>query len=138
MIRLVQRKLIIPRGDTGSFSIPVLPNTNSGDIAVFSILNPLKHERLFDKEIKEFDNSLQIRFTHEETVNLPAGQYNWDIKLYRNPVIENNILVSGEEIDSYYAAFSLPICEIRATGDNYIVSPDAPNSYLSRKNRIEC
>lgn len=136
MIRLVQRKLIIPRGDTGSFSIPVLPNTNSGDIAVFSILNPLKHERLFDKEIKEFDNSLQIRFTHEETVNLPAGQYNWDIKLYRNPVIENNILISGEEIDSYYAAFSLPICEIRETGDNYIVSPDAPNSYL-RPDQIE-
>lgn len=136
MIRLVQRKLIIPRGDTGSFSIPVLPNTNSGDIAVFSILNPLKHERLFDKEIKEFDNSLQIRFTHEETVNLPAGQYNWDIKLYRNPVIENNILVSGEEIDSYYAAFSLPICEIRETGDNYIISPDAPNSYL-RPDQIE-
>lgn len=136
MIRLVQRKLIIPRGDTGSFSIPVLPNTNSGDIAVFSILNPLKHERLFDKEIKEFGDSLQIRFTHEETVNLPAGQYNWDIKLYRNPVIENNILVSGEEIDSYYAAFSLPICEIRETGDNYIVSPDAPNSYL-RPDQIE-
>lgn len=136
MIRLVQRKLIIPRGDTGSFSIPVLPNTNSGDIAVFSILNPLKHERLFDKEIKEFDSSLQIRFTHEETVNLPAGQYNWDIKLYRNPVIENNILISGEEIDSYYAAFSLPICEIRETGDNYIVSPDAPNSYL-RPDQIE-
>lgn len=136
MIRLVQRKLIIPRGDTGSFSIPVLPNTNSGDIAVFSILNPLKHERLFDKEIKEFDSSLQIRFTHEETVNLPAGQYNWDIKLYRNPIIENNILVSGEEIDSYYAAFSLPICEIRETGDNYIVSPDAPNSYL-RPDQIE-
>ena len=130
MIRLVQRKLIIPRGDTGSFSIPVLPNTNSGDIAVFSILNPLKHERIFNKEIKEFDSELTIRFEHEETVNLPPGTYNWDIKLYRNPVIENNILISGEEVDSYYAAFQLPVCEIRETGDNYTVPSYSPNAYL--------
>jgi len=31
-------------------------------------------------------------------------------------------LIDGDEIDSYYAGFSLPECEIRETADNYLVS----------------
>jgi len=41
MIRLVQRRLIIPRGDTGIFTIPVLANSNGVGVAVFSIIDPL-------------------------------------------------------------------------------------------------
>jgi hypothetical protein len=42
MVRLVQRKLIIPRGDTGTISVPVLPSLNLGDAAVFTIFDPMK------------------------------------------------------------------------------------------------
>lgn len=40
MIRLIQRRLIIPRGDTGSFTIPMLENVSKANtIAIFSIFN---------------------------------------------------------------------------------------------------
>jgi len=41
MIRLIQRRLIIPRGDTGSFTIPALKSMQPEDVAVFSIYDPL-------------------------------------------------------------------------------------------------
>jgi len=38
----------------------------------------------------------------------------WDIKLYRGPKYdEEGKIIGGDEIDSYYAAFSLPVCEIK-------------------------
>lgn len=123
MIRMVQRRLIIPRGDTGSFSIPLLAAVAANDVAVFSIYDPLTRKTIFEKQIK-FANSLEqedelvIQFEHEDTVNLKAGRYYWDIKLYSSPVYdEDNILVGGAEINSYYAAFSLPICEIKEVAE---------------------
>ena len=41
MIRLIQRRLIIPRGDTGSFSIPTIGTVGASDIAIFGIFDPL-------------------------------------------------------------------------------------------------
>jgi len=55
----------------------------------------------------------------------------WDIKFYANPVFVDNELVDGEEIDSYYAAFTLPVCEIRQTGDNLLISDSAPQGVLA-------
>jgi len=40
-------------------------------------------------------------------------------------------LVNGDEIDSYYAGFTLPVCEIRETGDDLLLSDDAPTSTMS-------
>lgn len=132
MIRLVQRKLIIPRGDTGSFTIPALINAAQGDVLVFSILDPLKHAKLFDKIIEAVDGTITIEFTHSETVNLTPGKYVWDIKYYQNPVIsDEGKLINGTEVDSYYAAFKLPECEIRETGDEMLISEDAPTGTLS-------
>lgn len=132
MIRLIQRRLIIPRGDTGEFSIPVLTNTDTNSIAVFTIFDPLTQTKVFEKQIAVEDETLIINFTHADTVNLPVGKYVWDIKFYINPVFaENNTLIDGEEIDSYYAAFTLPICEIRQTGDNMLGADEESNSQLS-------
>jgi hypothetical protein len=49
MIRLIQRRLIIPRGDTGSFTIPTLGDVSNGDVAVFSIYDALTHKTVFEK-----------------------------------------------------------------------------------------
>jgi len=46
MIRLIQRRLIIPRGDTGEFSIPAITNKNTGDVAIFTIFDPLTQGRI--------------------------------------------------------------------------------------------
>ena len=131
MIRLVQRKLIIPRGDTGTFSVPVLSTSNTGDVAVFTIFDTLTRSKVYQKQVEATDSTLTLRFEHEDTVNLPAGKFVWDIKFYQNPVFIDGELVSGEEVDSYYAAYSLPECEIRMTGDNLLTSDEAPTSTVS-------
>ena len=131
MIRLIQRRLIIPRGDTGSFSIPVLSKGGTDNIAVFTIFDETTRTKMFQKIISGEGDVLTIAFTHSDTVNLKPGKYVWDIKYYKNPEYIDDELVNGEEIDSYYAGFSLPVCEIRETADNYLVSPEAPTATLS-------
>ena len=130
MIRLIQRRLIIPRGDTGTFTIPVINASNPGDIAVFTIFDTLKEIKVFQKIVEVSGDVITIKFTHEDTVNLPAGKYVWDIKFYSEPVIEDNVLVSGKEIDSYYAAFQLPQCEIKETGDDWLIAENEANPKL--------
>lgn len=131
MIRLVQRRLIIPRGDTGIFTIPVLANSNGVGVAVFSIIDPLTQTLIFQKEIQSRGDTLEITLTHNDTVNLPVGKYEWDIKFYLSPVYANNKVVDGQEVDSYYAAFGSPICEIRQTGDNLLAATNAPGTTLN-------
>ena len=131
MIRLLQRRLIIPRGDTGSFTVPLLSQGNTDNIAVFTIFDELTRTRLFQKIIQCEGDVMNVAFTHNDTVNLKPGKYLWDIKFYQNPQFVDEELVNGDEVDSYYAGFSLPVCEIRETADNYLVSPDAPTAMLT-------
>ena len=109
MIRLIQRRLIIPRGDTGSFSIPAL-KSSTDNIAVFTIFDELTHTKMFQKTVSTEGDVITIAFTHSDTVNLKPGKYVWDVKYYSNPEYIDDELVNGEEIDSYYAGFSLPVC----------------------------
>ena len=119
MIRLIQRRLIIPCGDTGAFTMPVLADMEGEGIAVFSIINPVTYQLIFQKEITAENGILKIEFTHNETANLPIGRYVWDIKYYINPKYENGVIVDGDEVNSYYAGFSFPICEVKRTSDNF-------------------
>lgn len=119
MIRLIQRKLIIPRGDTGSFTIPAITTMSNSDVAVFTIFNCLTHSKVFEKIIQNEGDELIINFTHKETVNLKPGKYVWDIKFYRNPTYdEEEKIIDSTEVNSYYAGYRLPECEIRETGDS--------------------
>jgi hypothetical protein len=59
-----------------------------------------------------------------------VGKYVWDIKFYKNPVLIDDEVTGGEEVDSYYAAYTLPVCEIRQTGDALLTADDAPTSTL--------
>jgi len=131
MIRLIQRRLIIPRGDTGTFSIPVLKPGQTGSVAVFTIFDDATKTKVFTKEIASEGDVLNITLTHLETVNLQAGKYLWDIKYYSNPVYTDDELTDGEEVDSYYAGFTLPVCEIRETADNFLLADNAPGATLT-------
>jgi hypothetical protein len=51
MIRLIQRRLIIPRGDTGTLKLPVLKFTEGQNVAVFSIINLRTRSLMFRKEV---------------------------------------------------------------------------------------
>ena len=112
MIRLAQRRLIIPRGDPGSFSVPALINEipDVEMIAVFSIFTD--KERIWQKIYSVSDGMVTIQFEHDDTKDLPIGMYNWDIKIYTNPQYKDGLLIDGDEVHSYYAGFKLPECEI--------------------------
>lgn len=119
MIRMIQRRLIIPRGDTGSFTIPTAGTVNNGDLAIFSIYDPSTHKTVFEKEIPATPETITISLEHNDTVNLIPKKYLWDIKLYLNPIRNNEgEIESADSINSYYAAFSLPICEIKEVAQN--------------------
>ena len=119
MIRLIQRRLIIPRGDTGSFTIPTQGTAEEGDVAVFSIYDPMTKTTVFEKEVEATNETITITFLHQDTVNLIPKKYLWDIKIYKNPQRdEESLLIGGDEINSYYAAFSLPVCEIKEVAQN--------------------
>ena len=131
MIRLIQRRLIIPRGDTGTFTIPVVASKNTGDVAVFTIFSEMTKKKIYEKIVAIDSDTITVEFAHGDTVNLPVGKYVWDIKFYKNPVFLDDVLVNGDEIDSYYAAFTLPVCEIRQTGDTLLTADDAPTATIA-------
>ena len=51
-------------------------------IAVFTIFSAVTRKKIFEKVIGEVTDEVVIKFTHDDTVNLPVGRYLWDIKIY--------------------------------------------------------
>lgn len=119
MIRMIQRRLIIPRGDTGSFSIPLNVAMSNGDVAIFSILDPLTQKNVLELQGIVENDTITFTFSRENTVNLAPRRYLWDVTIYNGPEYdEDGKLIDGAEINSYYAAFKLPVCEIREVAQN--------------------
>ena len=123
MIRLIQRRLIIPQGDTGTFTIPTQGTVESGDKAVFAIFDNLTHKTVLEKTIDATADTLTFNFETEDTINLEPDdrgyRYSWDITIMRDPLFdENQNLIHYDSIDSYYAAFGLPACVIKRVTRN--------------------
>lgn len=119
MIRLIQRRLIIPQGDTGTFNIPVQGTMESNDVAILAIYDPLTQTTILNKQGTVNENILTFDFISTDTLNIePSKRYLWDIILYRGSITYNTethkIEGTPTSVDSYYAAFKLPTCEIRA------------------------
>ena len=118
MIRLIQRRLIIPQGDTGTFTIPMQGTMEQGDRAIFSIYDNLTRTVVLEKEMIPDGNTLSYNFASEDTLGIEpddrGSRYSWDVTIQRNPLYdENEQLIHYDSIDSYYAAFSLPPCIIK-------------------------
>ena len=131
MIRLVQRRLIIPQGDTGTFTIPTQGTVTSGDKAIFSIYDNLLHKVILEKKIDADAEEGKLTFTFDsnDTIITKHGEqiepdergmrYSWDVTILRNPTFdENDELIHADSVDSYYAAFSLPPCIIKKVTRN--------------------
>ena len=113
MIRIIKQKLIIPQGDTGEFSIPVLENIPIENAeAIFSIFT--LYNRLYQQTQVINGNTITFSLTHEETEKFPLGEYFWDVKIYVNPneYDLDGIPINGEQVHSYYAGFKLPECVV--------------------------
>ena len=113
MIRLIGRRLIIPQGDTGTFTIPTQGPVVNGDKAIFSIFDNLTQTTVLEKKIDATAETLTFNFASEDTSSIEPDdrgyRYSWDITLVRD---------SGATIDSYYAAFGLPSCVIKRVTRN--------------------
>lgn len=111
MIRLIQRRLIIPQGDTGMLTIPTQGSVEAGDKAIFAIYDNLTHTTVLEKEIEATNDTLEFNFESEDTIGIEpddrGSRYSWDITLIR-----------ANSVDSYYAAFSLPPCIIKKVTRN--------------------
>ena len=111
MIRLIQRRLIIPQGDTGTFTIPIQGTMESGDKAILAIYDNLTHKTVFEEEMTVGEDVLTYDFKSSDTINIEpddrGSRYTWDITLIR-----------GSNVDSYYAAFTLPPCIIKRVTRN--------------------
>lgn len=123
MIRLIQRRLIIPQGDTGTFTIPVQGSMTANDVAILSIYDPLTRSTVLNKKGELNESVLDFSFIPEDTLNLePSKRYQWDITIYRNASYDSETQkitpMADISVDSYYAAFSLPTCEIRTVTTN--------------------
>lgn len=123
MIRVVQRKLIIPQGDTGEFTIPTQGTVSEGDVAILAIYDNLTHTTVLEKKINATSETLTFNFETEDTLNIEpddrGSRYSWDIVIQRNPLYdENDELIHYDSVNSYYAAFKLPPCVIKRVTRN--------------------
>ena len=126
MIRLIQRRLIIPRGDTGSFTIPIQGTMEEDDAAIFYIYDSMTKKSVQTIKGEVDDDNITINFSRDKTINLIPKKYYWDIVIYKNPSYEEDdeekeYPIDGSEINSYYAGFSLPVCEIKETANNSVL-----------------
>ena len=85
MIRVIQRRLIIPCGDTGTFTLPLLPTASDGDRAVFSIYDPLTKTTLLQKEAIASEGKIDFEFISTDTKDIePSDRYQWDVRIYHD------------------------------------------------------
>ena len=119
MIRVIQRRIIIPRGDTGSFTIPTLTMVEEGDKAIFSVFDTLHQTTVLEKVLDATEGTIIVPFEHQDTKDLLPGKYVWDMKIYCNPIYDDdNKIIDADAIHSYYSAFSLPIFEVTEVTNN--------------------
>ena len=128
MIRLIQRRLIIPQGDTGEFTIPTQGTVSNGDVAILAIYDNLTHTTVLEKQIDATAETLTFNFESKDTASLEPNdgdyyysnskRYSWDVTIMRSPSVNNEGKIEYASIDSYYAAFGLPACIIKRVTRN--------------------
>ena len=119
MIRMVGTRIIIPKGDTGSFHLTNRGENSENTVAVFSVKDPLTKKTVIEKIIDVSERNIKIEIESKDTKGLPAGKYFWDLKLYKNPEYdEDGVLIDALEIDSYYSAFKSPLFIIKEVPQN--------------------
>jgi len=97
------------------------------DVAVFAIYDTLTHKTVLEKKIQATSETLTFKFASQDTLNIEpdekecGGRYRWDITIQRNALYDNNNnLIHYDSVDSYYAAFGLPICVIKRVTRNVL------------------
>lgn len=119
MIRTIGTRVILPKGDSGSFRLPVKSDYNSGNsIAVFSVYDKLTRKTIIEKEFPVGDDSfVYINLSHKDSADIEVGKYWWDVKIYYLPKRdEDGKLIDAMQIDSIYATHRMATFIISEVG----------------------
>lgn len=122
MLRVIGNKVIMPERDTGIFALPLYKRfRNKNSIAIFSIYDPMFQKTIFEKKAIIMGDKVIVDLSSDDTKDLVAGDYKWDVKLYYMPRYdEDKNLIGAEQIDSYYSAYRLPSFIIKEVGKSYV------------------
>lgn len=121
MLRTIGTRIILPKGDTGSFRLPVKQDYNSSNsIAVFSVYDKLTRKTIIEKEFTIADDGyVYINLSHADSVNAQVGKYWWDVKIYYLPKRdEEGNLIDALQIDSIYSSHHMATFIIAEVGKN--------------------
>jgi hypothetical protein len=104
---------LLHHGNTGTKTIRVKPKSEhvqiySTDVVLFRIADMANNTLLrriipIESYIKEDLSEgfrFNISFTHEQSKELPVGNYVWDVTVYRSPTIIDGVLVDGDIVDT--------------------------------------
>ena len=110
MVRVNGRADVVwPRGDTGSIQIHVPYHVDEGDISLFLVFDRFTRKVLAEQVVILEDDYVTVPFGQELAWRLMPGKYFWDVKLYHDPIYDDEGRVMGAlTIDSIYGAFKQP------------------------------
>ena len=101
MIRIIGTRLLVPKGDTGFFTLPTRGIPSKGDVAVFSVKDPLTRTTIIEKIIDASEYHLLIEFEHEDTMNLETNVYEYEVLIVTH---------SGQIIKPAYGKINIKEC----------------------------
>lgn len=119
MLRLIGSRIMLPKGDSGSFRLPVKAEVvASNTIAVFSVFDKLTRKTILEKQFEVMDDGfVYVSIDHNDTKDLPVGKYYWDVKTYYMPKFdEDGKLIDALQIDSIYSTHHMATFLIMEVG----------------------
>lgn len=119
MLRIIGSRVMLPKGDTGSFRMPIKQELiDESTVVVFSVFDKLTRKTILEKQFGvEEDGFCYISINHDDTKDLQVGKYFWDLKIYYMPVYdEDGILIDAMQIDSIYSTHHMATFLITEVG----------------------
>lgn len=105
MIRIIGKRLIMAKGDTGKIVLPNISNYNQYAVAVLTVYDPLYRTKVIEKITRANEEFLSFSFDAVDTQQLEPRSYNWDVTIYLKPLFdEDGFPIDGEEVHSYYGS----------------------------------
>ena len=105
------KSIIIPRGDTGVFTVSITGEIQPDAVPIFAVSNSFGHTYIA-KQCDISDGVVTVALDNADTKNISGGEYNWDIRLVTRRNADNNddIYASNDivAIDSIFSANGLP------------------------------
>lgn len=113
MLRIERsNEIVIPKGDTGMFTITIYGTTfDDDDEAIFAVVDK-SGRTIFEKSIRFVNNTVTVRLTNAETKNMPIGKHNWDLRAVMN--FEEDIT----DVHSLFSMDGMPIFKVTGVSTN--------------------